>query len=291
MIFKKAVILVLFVLLISISGCIESQKMPGSGGVIIEKFEPVLTQKSSGEPLAIRVKIRNTGTETARDIRAELVNIEEFKTYNTPLKLIKEMRPDLLGGEGTEITWTWDLDAPSVPSGIKLTFNPMMRLRYTYKTTTVRTITSISIRELREYASSGKVLPSEATKKSRAPISVDISIKSPLTFSGKRIKFPVSITVKNIGGGEVCRGRCINRKEDMNVIDLYLADYDIKLESCNLNGIRLTGGSATIVCEGEMAVSASQVRDMDLILKRSIRVETVYTYIITKSTQITVAGK
>ncbi len=288
------------------SGCIDIPDLSFLGGssggsdsklgLVIDTFEPVIKQKQSAEPVAFRVKIKNTGSEAAFDVAAKLTNIDEFLIYNEPVKYFRTIpaQTTSAAGEAPEVTWSWDLDAPVVPKGTTVTFKPRMQLIYTYKTETVRSITVIPEIELREYVNSGKPFPSETVSKSDGPLSLDIDIKGPIAHYQSIIKFPVSITIQNIGGGIVCREECLDSERDYNTVDLYLETYDVRLKDCDLNGIRLTNDVATVVCNAEIddsiffgLIEMSTTKTT----KKNLRFNIVYTYITDKVITLTVTGK
>jgi hypothetical protein len=287
-----------------VAGCTDIPFLPGpttgggtetKQGVVIDKFEPVITKVGSSEPVAFRVKLKNTGTETAFDVSAKLTNIDEFMVYNQPTKYFDELPSDTTGtGNYPEVTWSWDLDAPLVPKGTEVIFHPRIRVLYTYKTETVRSVTIIPEVELRDYINKGKAFPSDTVSKSSGPLSLDISIKGPIAHYQDKIQFPVSMTIKNIGGGIVCREECTDSERDYNTVDLYLETNDVKLKDCELNGIRLSGDTATVVCNAEIidTVFFGLLKiDTTQTTKKNIRFNIVYTYIIDDVGTLTVVGK
>ncbi|MBN2101845.1 MAG: hypothetical protein JW716_03165 [Candidatus Aenigmarchaeota archaeon] len=296
----------LLVLIILISGCSYIPDLGNFGGntggsdskmgLIIDTFEPVIMQKYSAEPVAFRVKIKNTGSETAFDVEARLTNIDEFQIYNQPTKRFQKIPPQTTTatGESPEVTWSWDLDAPVVPKGTKVTFKPRMQIIYTYKTDTVRSITVMPEIELREYVDSGKPFPSDVVSKSTGPVSLDIDIKGPIAHYQSKITFPISLTVQNIGGGTVCREECTDLDRDYNRVDLFLETYDVRLKDCELNNIRLTDDRATVVCNAEIddSIFFGLIQmGTKQVTKKNIRFNIVYTYITDKVTTIEVVGK
>ncbi len=265
-------------------------------GLVIDIFEPVIRQKYSAEPIAFRVKLKNIGSETAFDVEARLTNIEEFQAYNNPTKYFSKIPPQTTTatGEAPEVTWSWDLDAPVVPKGTKVTFKPRMQVIYTYKTETVRSITVIPEIELREYVNSGKPFPTETVSKSTGPVSLDVDTKGPITHYQSKIKFPISLQIRNTGGGIVCREECTDMDRDYNRVDLFLETYDVRLNDCELNNIRLTNDQATVVCNAEIddSIFFGLIQmGTKQVTKKNIRFNIVYTYITDKVTTITVAGK
>lgn len=289
---------VFLVFLIGISGCSfipanQPVSVANGNGIIIESFEPVIKNKLSNEPVAFRVKIKNTGTETAYDVEAKLTNIGDFDIYNDPVQFFPELPSDTLNsGNSPKLTWSWDLDAPFVPSGTTIKFNPSLRVTYTYKTETVKSISLVPEVELRALQNSGRTLPAETISSSRAPVSLDIEIKGPLRYYDNVISFPLSIILRNNGGGVLCRDKCQDSAKDYNVLDVYLHDTDVKLKDCSTHDIRMTGDTATIVCTAEIKYDYTKNNDnAELAIKKNIGFDTVYTYTTDKTTELTVVGK
>ncbi|NOX71871.1 MAG: hypothetical protein GXO64_04210 [Candidatus Micrarchaeota archaeon] len=290
----KLLYISVFVLIsISFAGCTGINNSQSFGnGLNIETFEPVINEKPSGQPVAFRVKLRNTGTETAYNVEATLANVEEFDLYDNQEKFFDEIASGALGTEQPVVSWSWDLDAPSVPSGTRVLYKPTLKVKYVYKSETVKSITLVPVTELREIENGGGSLPSETVSRSGAPISLDIEIKGPISFFKRKIKFPISIVLRNAGGGSVCRNNCEDEEKDYNVLDLYMHTGDIELSDCNIEGIRLTGGSATVVCNAQIDLNKWHGKnENDLTVKKNIRFDTVYTYTITKTTELTVYGR
>ena len=265
-------------------------------GLVISTFEPDIRQKYSAEPTIFRVKLENVGSEMAFDVEARLTNIDEFQIYNQPTKRFRRIpsQTTTATGESPEVTWSWDLDAPVVPKGTKVTFKPRIQVIYTYKSDTVRSITVMPEIELREYIDSGKPFPSDIVSKSTGPVSLDIDIKGPIRHYMRKITFPISLTVKNVGGGIVCREECSDHDRDYNRVDLFLETYDIMLKDCELSNIRLTNDQATVVCNAEIddSIFFGLIQmGTKQVTKKNIRFNIIYTYITDKVTTIEVMGK
>jgi len=303
---KKYILTFFLVLAILLSGCSEIPDFGSFGGgnggsdsrmgLVINTFEPDIRQKYSAEPTVFRVKLQNTGSETAFDVEARLTNIDEFQSYSHPTKRFQKIPPKTTTatGEAPEVTWSWDLDAPVVPKGTKITFKPRLQIIYTYKTDTVRSITVMPEIELREYTDSGKPFPSDIVSKSTGPVSLDVDIKGPIRHYQSKITFPISLIVQNVGGGIVCREECTDHERDYNRIDLFLETRDVRLKDCELDNIRLTDNRATVVCNAEIddSIFFGLIQmGTKQVTKKNIRFNIVYTYITDKVTTIEVMGK
>lgn len=297
---SRTIIMALLVSIIFLfSGCTTTNPFAGNtvsggDGLIIDKFEPVISEKFSGDPIAFRVKLKNTGTETAYDVEASIANIEEFDIFNEPVMYIEEITSDIGNtGNKPEVSWSWDLNAPPVPSGTEVTFKPTMKVIYTYKAETTKSITIVPVTQLREMQNGGMGLPAETVSKSRGPVSLDIEMRGPIEYYDTKVRFPVSIILRNIGGGILCRDECADRDKDLNMLDIYLHTDDIEMENCDTYDIRMTGDTRTIVCDAVVNVESGMNDEQEVFLaaKKTIRLDTVYTYTITKSQEIRVSGR
>ena len=162
-------LLILPVLALVVSGC----TVPGAGpsavtgnGVVIEAFEPDFPQAFKGENIQFQIRVKNTGSVDANDVKAKLLGLDDWtdsgstcSSLDAGVKLLAPVPEQGVSGESESCIWT--RKAPDVPQGLSTNYNPYARLYYTYKSNTVKSITFASQQELRNIETSGKALPSE----------------------------------------------------------------------------------------------------------------------------------
>lgn len=234
----KYLALLPIVLVILVSGC----TMPigptptGSGGVVIEAFEPDLqvSEIYSGEPITFQLKFRNTGSVKAENVFAELFGLDEdwcCESVGLPgegpwrnnEKLPNEEKcrytsegfpmlpPDPAAGtSGETFVCSWSYRAPDIPRNLpSVGYRPMARLFYTYHTTSSNSITFGSHQDIRGIQDVGGALPMSTTDTTLSPISITMETKSPIRFwtagmEQGEVTFPIEINIENVGGGIAC---------------------------------------------------------------------------------------
>jgi hypothetical protein len=314
---------ILFLSIFSIilaSGCtlpsitpFNSDTPPGTG-VIVEEFGPDFQNVNSGETVAFKLKVKNTGSVTAENGFAELLGLdqvwrraagttsnptgenfpdENYCRYTT--RQIRLLPEDTNAGiTGGETTCSWRYIAPEVLPGLSITANPRVRFYYTYKSTTIKTVTLVSKDELKTLQDQGKSLPTEAYSKTNSPISIEMEATTPIRTYSSSVEFPIVITVKNVGGGTVCLEESTNCKKEGGLMtnpDLYKLKLNIVLPigfqpaqgSCGTTeDILLVGGDPqTISCK----IIADTSQYVGLVQK-NIELNAKYGYFIDKASEV-----
>ncbi len=311
-------------ILVMVSGCVMpfntdpfQSETPSGTGVIIEAFAPDFQTVYSGEDVTFRLKVKNTGSITAERGFAELLGIdqiwlgEQSQTseggeifpketqcrYDTKgITLLPEQTD--AGITGGETTCTWVYKAPPISTGLSVNSKPRARFYYTYKTSTIKTITLVPKYEMKALQDQGKTLPIEAYSTTKSPISIDIETASPIRTYGDEIGFPIVITVKNVGGGTVCLDKSDNCKKPGGVqsnsewnrlkINIVLAsDLELATGSCKKDGEEIVftdKDPQTISC----VIIAKNIDTQIGVIQKNIEVDADYGYFIDKTTDVTV---
>ena len=227
--YKNYIAILPILLVVAASGCTIpflgsdpfNSNTPAQTGAIIEEFSPDYANVHSGEEVTFRMKVKNTGSLTLQEGFAEVLGIDQVWTGSAGnvgeiFPLEQNCRHDIRkitllpadaerGTAGGETVCTWKYKAPDVVSGLSITANPRVRFYYSYKSSTVKTITIASREELKALEQQGKSMPSESYSKTNSPISIDIETTTPIRTYEDKVEFPVVFKVKNIGGGTVCK--------------------------------------------------------------------------------------
>ena len=213
--FKSGALLIsVLVAVVLVSGCIGGA-ITGGNGVITLNFEPDLTGTyDSGDPVKLLLRIQNQGEVRATDVRAELAGIDATKWAAfgaTFYKTIADMAPydAITNTPGAEKTVIWDLEAPELERGIDLTYNPIAKVSYNYRTVAQKPITIVADDELRRIQQQGGSLPTKITEYTKGPLSVTVETKDYVKTTqdfGSYDVFPISITITNSYGGTVIPG-------------------------------------------------------------------------------------
>jgi len=193
-----------------ISGCTGPSGGATGPGVVILNWEPDHTNVESFDDVQLRLKVQNQGGEEADNVRALLTTLtfggdEWGLKYGAPEELLK---PYLLppnpryGTLGEEVTFIWELIAPSLPEGITQIYTPGVRVFYEYVTTGVKPITLVNENELRHIMDIGGSLPTQPSQHSAGPLSVSVITGKYIKVVEERRKtFPITIHIENTGGG------------------------------------------------------------------------------------------
>jgi hypothetical protein len=235
--YKNYVAVLPILLVVAASGCTIpfggidpfNSNTPAQTGAIIEEFSPDYANVHSGEEVTFRMKVKNTGSLTLQEGFAEVLGIDQVWTgsagnvgeifpleqncrYDThTITLLPEDTER--GTTGGEAVCTWKYKAPDVESGLSTSASPRVRFYYSYKSSTVKTVTIASREELKALEQQGKSMPSESYSKTNSPISIDIETTTPVRTYEDKVEFPVVFTVKNAGGGTACLGNGLNCKK------------------------------------------------------------------------------
>ncbi|MCX6817979.1 MAG: hypothetical protein NTU57_03915 [Candidatus Aenigmarchaeota archaeon] len=323
--YKNYIAVLPILLVVAASGCTIpflgsdpfNSNTPAQTGAIIEEFSPDYANVHSGEEVTFRMKVKNTGSLTLENGFAEVLGIDQVWTGGQGTQanagevfpIEQNCRHDthkitLLpedverGTTGGEAMCTWKYKAPDVESGLSISASPRVRFYYSYKSSTVKTVTIAPREELKALEQQGKSLPMESYSKTKSPISVDIETTTPIRTYGDEVEFPVVFTVKNIGGGTVCMlnsedckkksppGLGENDNWNKVVVKIYLNDQlSFSDQSCAaVNTITFVGNDPqTFSCK----LKANVVGQVG-ISQRQIEATAEYGYFIDKTTEVIV---
>jgi len=323
----KFIPLVLVFAFVLISGCVIpsginpfDSNTPAGTGVVIEDFGPDFQTVYSGEEVKFMLKVKNTGSVKAEDGFAELLGLDQIwlgeqsqtsaggevfpketqcRYDNRGITLLPE-QPDA-GITGGETTCTWVYKAPPVSTGLSVNSKPRVRFYYTYKSSTIKTVTLVPREELKAIQNQGKGLPTESYSTTKSPVSIDIETASPIRTYGNSVEFPVVITFKNIGGGTVCTDKSENCKKYGGVIiTSELPQWNrLKFKIILPDGLDIANGSCKeedekIVFTGKdpqtisCVIIAKDVSKQIGVIQKNIEVTAQYGYFIDKTSDITV---
>ncbi len=299
------IFLLVVCMIVLISGCAGRQTASGGMGVIIEEFSADPSDVYSGEPFQLKLMVRNTGPFDAENVMFELSNT---KTHTKGLEITckpecrgvveRLLAPDLQAGtSGESMTCIWRCKAPeNIPRNAEVLFNPEVRVYYVYESNVAKSVTILSVEELRS-VQGGKPLPSETLSHTEGPIRLDIRMRSPVRYvegTGK-VTFPLSIHIENVGNGVACYPDCIDTN-NWNKVFLELdPESEMNLKDCDVgmsNEVSLwKGKSRTIVCDAEIPVFPEGGRRTDVnILQKIIKIKASYEYFTDSTTSVRVRG-
>jgi hypothetical protein len=326
---KKFIVLSLFLPILLASGCTLpfafeppfDSNTPAGTGVIIEAFGGDMQDNVyySGEEVKFSAKVKNTGSVKAENGFAELLGLDySWKSAGSSLSNLGELFPEeeycrytnkkitLLpedpqaGITGGETVCTWRYIAPDVLPGLSINAKPRVRFYYSYKTSTIKTVTLLSRDELIALQHQGKSLPSEAYSQTNSPISIGIETASPIRTYGSSVEFPIVITITNIGGGTPCyenSGNCkkpdgTSENEKWNKIDLKITlpnGLAPAQGSCKFSGNTITE-QVVFVGADPQTLSCKIVGEVSQvgIDQKNIEATASYGYFIDKSSEVVV---
>lgn len=296
---KALVLLLPVVAVLLISGCTVpglTPVTPTGTGVTIDAFEPDFSDVFSREPVQLQLKVSNTGSVDASDVKP---SIQGIGTTDWDVNLISSgcgsfglLAPDpARGTSGGTKTCIWSLKAPSVPKGLSTTYNPQVRLDYAYESTTVKSITLLPLAEARRLQNLGQQLPAETVSSTAGPIQLTITTKGPIRVFESNLEFPLEIKIQNVGGGTVCDGECDSTGDNWNKLPYTINTGDMNLVDCQASGTiaLFKGQTNTITC----TVQVQQVPENQIQKQVTVsagRGTNKYHYFIDRSTSIKVTG-
>lgn len=290
----------LIIVIVAISGCIFPSASTGSG-VVIEEFRPDFSQLMSDESFTLELKVKNAGSMYARRVFFDLLNTvgsdgrtQIYCTRGCGDNLdIYPMNPES-GTSGETKTCFWECDAPEgVPYGVKINYNPIIRVKYNYESSALALINFVSREELKNMQSSGAPMPFESSRSTNAPIALTIIFKGPIRYWDNigRVGFPIEIKIDNVGGGVPCYPDCEN-KDDWNKVRLKTSfGGNINLEECDFQGskdVLLWEKSRSVRCQATfndvLGIEAAG------LTTRTFGIDAEYEYFVEKTTTIEVTG-
>lgn len=323
---QRFIIIPALFLILLISGCVlptddpfQSQTPEGTG-VIIESFGPDFPEVYSNEEVKFTLKIKNTGSVKAENCFAEVLGIDQVwkpgvnaevinqevlpdepncKYTSPPAQMITLLPEDPDSGiTGGEATCTWRYEAPEVLPGLKINSQPRVRVFYSYKSATIKSITLVSREELKSLQDQGKGLPSETSSTTKSPISFDIESQSPIRTYGNFVEFPIVITIKNVGGGNVCSSIDKCKKSQWGEPGEWSAGegwYNMNFEIVIPSGIQFVNCASkqNVVLIGNEPQKVSCKLKADAgqqigIMQKNIEIRSQYGYFIDKTADVVV---
>ncbi len=200
-------LLILPVAVVLVSGCINLGGDTGvtGNGIVITKFEPSLKSVESADDLILHLEVQNQGDVIGR-AAAKLIGIypQDWGVFQTD-QLLDELRPAdrERGTEGQIATADWRLTTPDLKRGERRTYDPMVRVFYSYETKVTKPITFVTSDELRRIVQNGESLYADPTITSAGPLSVEVRTGEFVRTKDnwQQSYFPVQIDIENTGGG------------------------------------------------------------------------------------------
>jgi len=299
---------------IAVAGCTNTTAGTGPG-VVILSWIPELTSVYSEEDVDFLLKIQNQGGARAKNVVAELTNIDAsewggFFQQQTQLgELIPHDPVTQTPGE-TKTTQFKNMKAPLLSKGTSFTYEPTIRVSYDYTTTAQKPITIVDKDELVMIQQQGKTLPNKPTTYSLGPLVVDIImgnyVKTSGTFgaSGQTYDiFPAqikitntlwesggSLTAKGFGGGAAWSGFGeFDYPVEVKVTpptgtNFVYSGYGDDCSSFQFTVEMFKGKEAEVTCE--LQVTSPPTFKSESLMQ----VELSYRYFIDAVTQLTVQG-
>ncbi len=297
-------------ILIMVSGCTLPGAKVSNYGIVLEDFVAEPNELQSNEPFTIRARIRNIGRTRAENVFVKLFNtdigmysdLQCTPSFGTTSNC--EVYFDLLGEDteknlqGESMTCTWNCIAPILEKGVSVTYNPSIRIYYSYVTTTTKPLLIASQDELKRLQSQGQAIPSQPSTTTGGPVSLDIKVKGPVKFweGMQQVEFPIEIDVQNVGEGTACTLEgmsgptegCDN-PDNWNKVILLPNTPEIMFKNCDLETgkalLSLWNQRGKIVCEANMNIPMYTKN-----IQKNIEILVVYDYFTDKSIPVVVKG-
>lgn len=282
---SKPVLLLSLIVIVLISGCTST--IPSGNGIIVETFEPDFTNIFSNEEVTFNIRIRNVGSVDAENTVVKMIGLDEWSNDAWVGDNCGNGK-NLLAGQptfgtpGESRTCLYRIKAPKVPQGISVPYQPTVRISYNYNSNILKTITIGSQDELKRIENGGGALPSEITSVTSSPVSLNVITQGPIRVFDGSVKFPIQITIKNVGGGVVCGDNCIN-SNNWNKINIKTMISDEEISDCTVKEMNLfKGQSNTVTCY--LTVTEPETG----IAQKTISVSADYNYFYDATTSVTV---
>jgi hypothetical protein len=328
-------------LLVLVSGCATtSTKVESGSGVVIKDYSISFPELYSGECADFGALIKNTGSVKAEKVFAEIIGLDydwydkskiawntgcksqdggpwkdwekdanepecRFMAYSSGGYTVSLLPPDpAMGTDGQSRACTWTYKVPKIPDETTITYKPVLRVYYKYRTDVIKAITLLSEEEMKNLVKQGKTLSADTQSSTSSPVSLDVVTSTPIRTYADRIEFPITVNINNAGGGMVCSGRGTfdswdkiedcrpsqKPEEAWNRMWVELeADKEIRLSQECQGKIDITlyqGKSNSITC-------TATVNSRDLpstYVQKMVKVHAYYNYLLDREIEITVHG-
>jgi hypothetical protein len=273
--------LLLFILIIFISGCITTQQEKTSNLGLSLTLTTDTKKVAISSPLTFILTVKNLASEPAEDISAHLTNLTGWRIENELQQLQELQSSDLY-------KFSWIAYAPSQNK----TFIPVSNVFYNMQTKNILKIRIYNNeyleslkQEEREKIKSKPALLSSVTSK-KTPVSLQVSLQQPFILTQYSQRFPFTIEIKNVGLGKVYSDTSTyppqSNKEDYVRFN-YESNATLVCDFENGDLVRLINGSRSIACR--LLVMKEEVdKYSDFFVNFTVS----YTYLDKASTKIEV---
>lgn len=257
----KFILILSIASIILISGCASGGSGVAGGGVSIESFQSDLkgVDVIPGEDVRFTLIVKNSGTERANDVKASLSGLDGWQNIRwieCPDGSIGNLFPasQEFNAQGQAKTCTISARAPEhIP--LSQLFTPKAAIQYTYTTTTMATVKLPPKDIFHSKLDSGQSVDSETVSKSKGPLEIDMSTHGSAAqlrvLPNKDVRFPLFITVNNLGGGFVCKDPGVDCSKSS-------ARVKLDLKTGNSGKLRIEG------CESEQEIDLFKGRTGEL---------------------------
>ncbi len=199
---KRIAPVLALILLIFLAGCTSNeQNLPAGTGVEISFFSAP-TQVDIGDTFSVDFVIQNNGDNTAKNIKAQLVQKSNFELANDAIKEKDFLLPPVIekGLEGEKFVTSWILKAPDVPANqLK---SVIARATYDYSSSAT---SNIYVVPKEQYDEMGPESFQTYSTSTQGPVLIEIQplpafkIKS----SQKQVNAVVVLSIADVGNGAV----------------------------------------------------------------------------------------
>ncbi len=150
-------LLLLFALLVIVSGCITAERKPtidANNGIIIKEFTAEMLPAKAGDLVSFFVDLENVGGTTAKSVRVSLYGVENLwkdkegrDITTTPVIEFPEMKPPSLATNraGDFKVASWQLKpSENLPQGVTTNFPVTARVTFMYSSTSTISLPAYS---------------------------------------------------------------------------------------------------------------------------------------------------
>ena len=279
--------LALILAAVTVSGCTGGGGgSGGTEGVVIEYFEPDISEIYSSEELMFTAGVKNIGEENADNVELRLFGLGNDWTWVS--EKMQEISGSLEKSDASEGIEGGTGEAQWVvvsPSGLKVdnTYTANVRLSYDYKTTAranVKVYDTEYLKSISEEASD--IMRSSGIDTftvTDAPITIELTgLSKPLIYRGSGQKSSVTVLISNIGDGKPY----LDNENDLSVyVDKITVDGEVITTVSNQDYRLPRSGRKSIPVEFELP-------EIESYTTIPIEVDLTYRYFVDSSTNIVV---
>ncbi|MDD5416383.1 MAG: hypothetical protein PHU12_00210 [Candidatus Aenigmarchaeota archaeon] len=301
---KKILALFAIIMIVAVSGCVGGKNVAGKSGYGLEilNFSSSADSLFSKQTSIITMQVENQGGAKVNSDNglALLIIPTDWEITQPAGEYAQAYKKDINFEDTNKGTvagidyFKWTVKAPPLAQGQTSIYPIIGRIYYDYQTTLSGNIWIYPEAELYSENQKGSKLEKSSYNTTRGPISISMSVApDPVPIYSDGEIFPITITLKNVGGGTVYKNDVVTSSyydlpesyRDRVTLGITTPSNLVINDPTCTEDIIFFGDTATIMCDVKV-VSAPKTKQLS-----PISINVYYGYYTEKQISVTVNGK